>query len=256
MTAALTLEQAAQAIQRPLRWGLLGSIGLITLAHAVITWPTRGTYPSGLVDLVHVDREHNLPTWFSSSEFLLLALTFFALVFHESVTRRRRLARAFWLLCAAACLFLSLDETAELHEQAGAVAGHLFRTAEPGSLRFYLSTFPSYYWALVYVPVAVPCALIFSWFALKEMVGTRVLAISGLVLFGLGAVVLDHLEGRFGNSAHEMVQIVVGEQAYRFDVFLIEELLEMLGVFLVIEAAFRHLLRALREHPPVSRLEG
>lgn len=253
MIAALTLEQAVRSTQRPLRWALLGCIGLITLAHVVITWAPTGTYPAALVDLVHVDREHNIPTWFSSAQIVVLAFLFFALALHETLTRRRLVARAFWWLCSGVTLFLSMDETAEIHEGLGGLAGALFRHAQPGTLTYWASTFPSYYWALVYVPIAVPCFVVFGWFAMKEMTGSRVLAISGLVLFAMGAVVLDHLEGRFGNAAHQGLQLALLGSAYRFDIFLVEELCELFGVFLLIEGMLRHLLRVLREAPaPLS----
>ena len=252
IAAPLTFDLGVRAAHRPLRWMLLGGIALITLAHLVITWAPAGTWPDALVDMVHVDREHNIPTWFSSAELLTLAAGFLGLLFHERFSRRRRLATVFWAGCAALSLFLSMDETAEIHEALGGVAGEIFRSAAPGTMAAWLGTFPSYYWALVYVPVAVPCGLVFSWFALREMVGVRLLAISGLVVFGLGAVVLDHLEGRFGNAAHEHLRLAIAGQALRFDVFLLEELLEMLGVFLLIEAVFRQLFRVSREHPLVE----
>ena len=244
----MTLEQGVRAIHVRVRAVVIAGIALVSVLHMVFSWPPRGTYARALVEMFDVDRERNVPTWFSSAEILLLSLLFFAIAFHETSTRRRRRATAFWLTCGAAAAFLSMDEAATIHEAVGDLAGDFFKSSTPGTFAYYLGTFPSYYWALVYVPLAVPPAIAFGWFALKEMVGTRALAISGLVVYGLGAVVLDHLEGRYGNSNHE--RILLG-QSFLFDPFLVEELFEMLGVLMLLEAGFRHLqhLAAARAPP-------
>lgn len=247
MTAANSgPADAFRAVHLPIRWVLISGIALMAVLHAVVTWAPPGTYSPALVDMVNVDREHNIPTWFSSAEILVLALSFFALAFHESRTRRRRLALVFWLACGAVALFLSMDETAQIHEALGDVAGATFRSAEVGTLTYYLSTFPSYYWALVYVPVAAPAFVVFAWFAIKELVGNRALAILGLVVYFSGALVLDHLEGHYGSPQHERLLWTVVDHTFRFDIFLLEELFEMVGVFLVLEAMLRHLGSLLR----------
>lgn len=242
MRTAPGFEAVVLRIQTLARWVLLAGIALMGLMHAIITWAAPGTWSPALADMVNVDREHNIPTWFSSAQIVVLALVFFAIAFHENVTQHRRFATFFWCVCGCVALYLSMDETAEIHEALGDVLGHRLKAAPPGTFLYDVDAFPSYYWALIYVPIAVPFGVAFGWFAIREMVGSRGLAIFGLVVFAFGAVVLDHLEGRYGNEEHQRLLFHLGDQAFRFDIFLVEELCEMVGVFMLIEAGFRHLL--------------
>ena len=67
-------------------------------------------------DLVNLGVESNVPTWFTSMQFLVIALTLSTLAFREVQQRRPRS----WALLSAPILFLvlSIDEIAMLHERA------------------------------------------------------------------------------------------------------------------------------------------
>lgn len=87
---------------------LVTGIGLLTIAHLI----NAVTYESPLLDF---DLESNLPTWYSSSVFLVAALTNAGAAIADRVSRGR-VAFAFVTLLA---LVFSVDETAALHEHAG-----------------------------------------------------------------------------------------------------------------------------------------
>ena len=242
MVESVSFDLSVRKVRSLLRWVISGGIALMALLHALFTWPEAGTFSPALVDMFHVDREHNVPTWFSSALIIVLAMILFAVAFHEAHTAKRRIAIAFWTVCGCVALFLSMDETAEIHEALGTVVGDAVRDAEVGTWTHSLVSFPSYYWPLIYIPLVVPFGTVFGLFAIREMVTSRVLAILGLVTYLFGAVVLDHLEGRYGNDAHERLSMNLGSTAFRFDIFLVEELCEMIGVFIIIEAVLRHWL--------------
>jgi hypothetical protein len=76
----------------------------------------------------------------------------------------------------------------------------------------------------------------------------RAIAALGLYLFG--AVVLDHLEGRYGTP--DRAWIHVGPLV--FDGFLAEELFELIGVALLVSALFEEIARRMgrRAAAPLS----
>ncbi|MBF0370949.1 MAG: hypothetical protein HQL52_15985 [Magnetococcales bacterium] len=86
-----------------------------------------GDHPQ-LGSLVHLDKEGNLPTWYSSLKFTLAAVAALACYFLERAARidsvpdsslppiRPRLSPIPWLLVALLMLGLSADETAQIHE--------------------------------------------------------------------------------------------------------------------------------------------
>lgn len=83
--------------------------------------------------LVDLDREANLPTWYSSGQLLVLGL----LLGVFAVIRTNRRAIRSWPLFAlpALCLALSLDEVAQIHEWLGRKSDVFFATGtRQGSL--------------------------------------------------------------------------------------------------------------------------
>ena len=72
----------------------------------------------GRYDLVNLDKEANLPTWYSSAKLLALgALAWWFAVAADGPRRAER--RACWYVAAAGFLLLSMDQTAQVHERAG-----------------------------------------------------------------------------------------------------------------------------------------
>ena len=104
-----------------------------------------------------------------------------------------------------------------------------------------LKQFDSYYWALVYVPIAVPIGIFLGVYFWHKLGPARIWAIGGMVVFLIGAVVLDHLEGRYGNSGHYRIEMDLLGMHFHFDIFLLEELMEMIGITMIINALLHHL---------------
>jgi hypothetical protein len=132
----------------------------------------------------------------------------------------------------------------------GTLIGRITEEAEPNSFLHLLSFFPSYYWHLVYVPIATPIVIFLVRFFWRELSDTRLLAITGLIMYLIGAVALDFLEGKYGNSEHPSLMLVVLGHGVTFDPFLVEELMEMVGVTLVLAALLKYLCRLILDNSP------
>jgi hypothetical protein len=83
----------------------------------VITVLARAHLYDGVVRFFDLDKELNLPSWYSSTQLFLIAVLL--LVFAITQFSRRDLASWTLPLAAALFLFLSLDEDASIHEQFG-----------------------------------------------------------------------------------------------------------------------------------------
>lgn len=73
------------------------------------------------VELLSLSYEQNLPTWYASS-LLLACAVLLAAIGRDAALCGRRFHR-YWLVLAAGFAAMSLDETAELHEQLHGLAG-------------------------------------------------------------------------------------------------------------------------------------
>ena len=178
-------------------------------------------HPVGVLSsFVDLDREQNLPTWWSSTKLFLVAL-----VFGTAFMLRRPSdgARA-WLLAAAALLAagLSLDETGLLHERLGTVIlphgqrqGTMFEQGGP--------------WVMVMVPGALVAAVGFWRFGLGRYLSTAPGA-ARLLGCGLGLLVA-------GAAGVELLRVgSVGTPWHPVQV-LVEEGLEFAGVTMVLLGA-------------------
>jgi hypothetical protein len=151
--------------------------------------------------IFRVDEESNLPTWFSSSQFLLAAL---ACALLAAGDRARRFG---WGVLAAIMLEFSVDEVAELHERVEDRAG--FDTA-----------------LLLLEPLIGLVALVVIWRALSSL--PRMPA--RLLLFALFCAV-----------AAQASSVVTGKleppQGVEYTFQALEELFEMLaGTFILVAA--------------------
>ena len=235
-------EHQLATLRRRIIGTLLVSEALLALLHIIFNWGLIGSIPKNISRLFHVGRERSLPTWFSVSQltlFALILILIFLLKRYRSVHSR---GNWLWFIFAAGALFLSLDESAGIHEKLGSLAHtYFFDDARKGTFLYMLKQFPSYYWALLYVPIAVPIGIFLGVYFWHKLGPARSWAIGGMVIFLIGAVVLDHLEGRYGNSGHHRIAMDMFGMHFKFDIFLLEELMEMIGVTMIINAFLHHL---------------
>ncbi|HEX6432988.1 MAG TPA: hypothetical protein VFZ87_02040 [Gemmatimonadales bacterium] len=90
------------------------SLGASLLSHTTFADPVLNHAKESFVRLAWVDGEGNIPSWFSTSLLFVVALL---LTIIAAAERRMGAARATqWGVLGLIFLFLSLDETAQLHE--------------------------------------------------------------------------------------------------------------------------------------------
>jgi hypothetical protein len=204
-------------------------------------WAPTGTWHPDVVEWVHVNREGNLPTWFSTMQLAGLALILANVFRVERARLPNRKLNVVWLLLSIAALFFSADEASAIHERLGTLLGTVVRK-DPEGLLARLAGIHSYYWAIIYVPIALPTAIVVGTLLWRELGPARKYAIAGVLLYFVGSVILDHFQV-FWATPEGPALIEFNMQLYYFDIYLCEELLEMFGVSLVVLASLKHWVR-------------
>ncbi len=229
VTTELVVRINSSTIRR-VAVGLLFLDLVVVLLHVV---PTLMGHGGRLFDL---DAEANIPTWYSSAKLFLLAqaLAVLALV----LSRRSRLDAAPFLFLAALALFLSLDETATLHER---LARH-FETALTGAARSDLEFTRTGYWMLALGPMLAAALAVGIWLMTKRLKIPRHVAVRGLLgvaVFFFSATGIEILSNFTITPILNLVQVAVEEGG------------EMIGVTLVIWSLL-DLLAAKLEPAPLA----
>ena len=218
---------------------LVGFEIFLVVMHMVVNWDAR-SYIGTTRRMFHVDREGNLSSWFSAMQFLLLAITLGVIYCLSKFLDPEKRFTFIWLLCSAGAIYLSADEGGRIHEWYGTLLGRAIDDSEEGSLIYNWDQFPSYYWSIIYVPIAVPVAIFIGWFFWRELGRLRYLPMAGMTLFLIGAVVLDYLEGAYGRDDHKPWRVEFWGFSEIVDTALIEEAFEMVGVTLILAACLFH----------------
>jgi hypothetical protein len=175
--------------------------------------------PNLLLTLFDLDREANIPAWFSSSQLLLICLmTWLACLLHKTCERPSRL---FLFITGTVFLLMSLDETSQVHESITAFLGDR-----------YVDWIPPLILKHKEIPVLSLALLIFFirliypdlkglwlWSRRKSFI-----AVAGIFTYMLGASVLETIGYEF---------IERDTFIYRIEVSA-EEFLEMLGASLIL----------------------
>jgi uncharacterized membrane protein YhaH (DUF805 family) len=172
-----------------------------------------------------VAEEGNLTSW-ASSLLLLSAALLLAVAARTAKTAGDRDARWWWLLCGV-FVYLSLDESASLHELLIEPVG----SATDASGLFHQA------WIIVAVPVVVVLGLVLLGFLRRLPSTTRRRFLVAGAVFLAGAVGFEALGGAAldaGLTAHGVNRVLVS----------MEETLENLGAALFIGALLRHLATA------------
>jgi hypothetical protein len=181
-----------------------------------------------LTQLVRLDGEKNLPTWYSSIQLFLVAvlLGIFALRNFSAVQGRS------WLLTAlpVAFLALSLDEIAQIHEWLGLKSDVLLASGSREDTSFQQTGI----WMFV---IGIPFAAGMLWliYSIRRYfagtVGVLAKFVVGLLIFLGGAIGLELLSNFSAKDS-------VGNAAQIF----LEEVCEMVGVTVILWAVYDLLL--------------
>lgn len=185
------------------------------------------------VRLVDLDREHNLPAWFSGLQLAGIAVAALAAFHGEGA---RRFSRLVWALLAAAFLYLSFDEIGVVHETV--LREEVLASLDGASL---LRSVPP--WQLVFAPAAVAAACVFGYLGASRFSGRGALAppaLAGLALWGAAFF--------FEGAA---IGVFMPREWYRVEVAL-EELCEMAGATLLLWAVAAYALEVREARAPAG----
>ncbi len=211
------------SIKKTVYWlyGLVFALNTVGFAGRVIE-KLLGYDDTELVRLFDVAKEANVTSWFSSFLLSVSALLLFLITkikFQERDTFSRH-----WAFIACVFLYLSLDESARIHEA----------TIEPVREFVHASGLFYYSWVIIAIPVIMGLALIYRKFVFSLPIRTRNQFILAAIIFMAGAIGFEMLGGLF----HDVK--ISGVQLLSFTVTL-EELFENLGVVVFISALLAYI---------------
>lgn len=218
--------------------GLFVLVNFILIAFAAIGYEGR-TAHFLLWRLLYVDREQNIPTYFSS--LLLLAAALLAIA-ASTTEQQKKGIKAMWVLLGLGLLAVSLDEFISMHEMYGSKIGLAMMgdktsaddfqwnaTSQIGNLEV-LHVFAWVIPALAVLVLAAP----FAWAFVRALPAQiRPLVLASGVVFVTGALGFEVLTA--------LLETKVGYESPWYSVgVVIEESLEMVGATMFIVAMVRH----------------
>jgi hypothetical protein len=216
------------AIATDLLWRLQLGAALVLVLLYFLTQAVKlsAGYPYflGLVPMLDLDAEANIPSFFQTQAFIACALALLFVAWQERATLSPYALQ--WLVLSLAFFYLGCDEAAMLHDRMGPVAMQAIG-AQPNHID----------WVL-------PMGIIASLFALYMMPFLLGIERTTAIAFALaGAVFVG------GAVGAEMIGKVTSER-YGYESYgyvlavALEEGMEMLGVAMFLRAILRHIARA------------
>lgn len=201
--------------------GATAAVSLAGLCVEVLKWMYRWKGRSGVVPLLSLSYEQNVPTCYTAL-LLIVAAAMSALLATQARRGSRRDRLAWWGLCAG-FFYISVDEVLELHERWGAP--------------FKLGGVLHFGWVIPAAGILVVLALLYArfLFALPARLRNRLLLAGGIYV--LGAVGMELPLGWWTEKE--------GQKNIEYALIdWTEETLEMAGVVLFLLAAFDALAAA------------
>jgi hypothetical protein len=201
---------------------LIRSLCVIDLLMGVLYFLSRRLrhiIPSSLVNFLDLNRETNLPSWYSALQLALIG----GILVAFAASQIRRGVRAAWaVMCAGlAFLFLSLDETTSLHE----------------NFSYWLDTFQhrrdtlfneTGFWMLICAPVFLATLALLGFGAVRYLRGRKAI----IVKFAVGAAIF--VAATAGMEA--LSNFVAAQTTAARVLILLEEVGEMLGATVMLWA--------------------
>jgi hypothetical protein len=179
----------------------------------------------GIIPEFDLNRENNIPTWYSSSA-LLLASALLAMIALVKLQWQETYARH-WLVLAAIFLFLSMDEAASIHEKGSNLALLIMPSIGDSG---YLSRYLSYPWVVFGAPFVLLFSLAYLRFLIHLPVKTRSLFVLAGIIYVGGALGVEIVSSRFAYLYGE------GRRLESAMLFVWEEGFEMFGIVVFIYA--------------------
>jgi hypothetical protein len=151
----------------------------------------RATDIGALRRLFNLAREDGLASWLGTTQTILTALTLWLTYRLAKAAPTTRWRRAGWLALALFFTYMAIDDGAQLHERLGSTVDRLTEDSSG-----FLSSFPSYTWQILFMPLFGALGLFMLVFLWKELPAraSRLVLVSAIGCLSL-AVLLDFFEG-------------------------------------------------------------
>ncbi len=208
---------------------LTGAIFLLLLGHiaAFIEDYVRHAYSrtaKNIIKWFDFNLENNVPTWFSVIILAFAALLLFIIYIHQNKLQVKK--SFYWLVLAVIFVFLSVDESVQVHEE----VARILRPSVGESMNGFL------YWAWVvpYSIFVIAAGVFFLRFVLSLPAAIRNLFFIGGAMYISGALLLEFPEGYF-------YKVYGLDHIYNRILYCIEELFEMGGVVIFIYALLNYM---------------
>jgi hypothetical protein len=175
---------------------------------------------SNLNPLFDLGDERNLPSYYSALLLFFISGLLFLISLLVRISGGKNELR--WVLLSIIFLFLSVDESINLHEKSGAVFKKIVGSSN-------LPDYFQYGWVLPYLIVLVFLGLYFARFFFILDMKTKVRFAVAFVVYVFGAAGLEMIESKY--------HIMYGTYHLMYKIFVtIEEIMEMIGSILFIRA--------------------
>ncbi|WP_117881763.1 hypothetical protein [Aureibaculum luteum] len=169
-------------------------------------------YNKFIYEILNLDQETNLPTYFST---LILFFSAFLLALISFIHKKKNNKYMLWMILSICFLFLSVDEFTSIHERIGDFLENEFKFI--GALYFA--------WVIPYGIFAVVFAFIyFKYFLLKLPIKIRNLFIISGFIYVFGAIGFEMLGSMVVSDIQNPTETMIST------LYTIEETLEMLGI--------------------------
>jgi hypothetical protein len=214
-----------KAIARLLSWGIF----FLALGHiaAFIEDYVRHAYSRTAKNIIRwfdFNLEDNVPTWFSVLILAFAAVLLFVIYAHKKKNNIK--GAHYWLTLGAIFIFLSIDESVQIHEEVAKILRPSVKN-DMGGLLYWA-------WVIPYGLFTVAVVAYFMRFVLKLPKKIRNLFFLSGFLYVFGALGLEFVEGYF----YEKYGL---NHIYNRILYFVEELCEMGGVTLFIYALLSYM---------------
>ncbi|MGI9509284.1 MAG: hypothetical protein ACR2QJ_08045 [Geminicoccaceae bacterium] len=199
-----------------------------------------------LREFFSLNKEGNAPTWFSSLLFLLIGLSCGAIYFAERYaplgSELLRKTSPFWLLFSFMFIFLSFDETSQLHERLDWIMSGLSEGGRPSEASGDLASqqLPFYRYLLIYIPVLGALGMAMAWFVIRRFQHP----VSALLFFiGMSCLAMKLMIESVEKWSLSMTWF--GHKVY-LEAVIVEMTCLFIGAILIFTSLLNYLFRLLR----------
>ena len=190
---------------------------ILSIGTQIIAYTTGHNSMYGLVPLLDLDDEDNLPTFFSGL-ILLFASSLLALI-HILARKSEEKDRFYWATLSLGFLYMAFDEICMIHEK---FVGPMRRVLGDEDLGVFY-----YAWVIPFGGIVIVLSIVFSGFLLRLPSKTRLIFIIAAVMYVGGAIGVELIEGLITDKYG-------GRNLYYQIIPTIQESLEMFGVIIFI----------------------